>query len=213
MAHLDLLSRSLCGAAACQLTSIVPLAPLDRLLSTCFRYHSLVLDVSWVKVYKLDLSSAMFCIYSALLCDTYYERDERASRSWTIFSRRENRLSEPTWYARCHPIGSKGHGGDVCIHRPAVFRLNKSLSFRFFFGKSMLALVPLYRPFFHSHCCLFLPRDVFYSICVPWSYDVPTKGFSRSTMSFLRYIIFTYSWKFFVIYIYIYIYIRYYEIF
>jgi len=79
MAHLDLLSRSLCGAAACRLTSIVPLALLDRLLSICFRYHSLVLDVSWVKVHKLDLSSATFCIHSASLCDTYYERDKRAS--------------------------------------------------------------------------------------------------------------------------------------
>lgn len=132
----------------CRLTSIVPLAPLDRLLSTCFRYHSPVLDVSWVKVHKLDLSSAAFCIRSASLCDTCYERDVRASRNRTILSRRENRLSKATRYARCHPIGSKGHGGDVCIHRPAVFRSNKSLSLRFFFGKSMLALVPLYRPFF-----------------------------------------------------------------
>lgn len=155
MAHLDLLSRSRCGAAACRLTSIVPLAPLDRLLSTCFRYHSPVLDVSWVKVHawsKLDLSSAAFCIRSAPLrfAMPYYIRDERASRGRTILSPRENRLSEATRYARCHPIGSEGHGGDVCIHRPAVFRLNKSLSLRFFFGKSMLALVPLYRPFFRS---------------------------------------------------------------
>lgn len=150
MAHLDLLSRSRCGAAACRLTSIVPLAPLDRLLSTCFRYHSPVLDVSWVKVYKLDLSSAAFCIRSVSLCDIYYERDEHASCSRTILSRCENRLSKTTRYARCHPIGSEGHGGDVCIHRPAVFRLNKSLSLRFFSGKSMLALVPLYRLFFRS---------------------------------------------------------------
>lgn len=141
MAHLDLLSRSRCGAAACRLTSIVPLAPLDRLLSTCFRYHSSVLDVSWVKVYKLDLSSAAFYIRSVSLCNTYYERDERTSRSRTILSRCENRLS--TRYARCHPIGFEGHGGDVCIHRPTVFRLNKSLSLRFFSGKSMLALGPL----------------------------------------------------------------------
>lgn len=149
MAHLDLLSRSRCGAAACRLTSIVPLAPLDRLLSTCFRYHSSVLDVSWVKVHELDLSSSAFCIRSASFRDTY-ERNERASCSRTILSRHENRLSEAIRYARCHPIGSEGHGGDVCIHRPAVFRLNKSLSLRFFFGKSMLALVPLYRPFFRS---------------------------------------------------------------
>lgn len=150
MAHLDLLSRSRCGATACRLTSIVPLAPLDRLLSTCFRYHSSVLDVSWVKVHKLDLSSTRFASVLLRFAIFTTKRDKRASCSQTILLRRENRLLEATRYARCHPIGSERHGGDVCIHRPAVFRLNKSLSLRFFFGKSMLALVPLYRPFFRS---------------------------------------------------------------
>lgn len=73
--------------------------------------------------------------------------------------------------ARCHPVGSKGHGGDVCIHRPAVFRSNKSLSLRrFFFGKSMLALVPLYRPFFR----LLLPFSPETSFILPVFLELTT---------------------------------------
>lgn len=42
---------------------------------------------------------------------------------WTIVPLRSYKLLRRT---RCHPIGSKERGGDVCIHRVAVFRSNKS---------------------------------------------------------------------------------------
>ena len=151
MAHLDLLSRSRCVPADIYCPLGTPGPTIIHLLRV-----PLVLDISWVKVQKIDPSFSAFCIRFVSLCNISHERDERALRNRTILSRCENRLLETTRYARCHPIGSKGYGGDVCIYRPAVFRLNKSLSLRFFFGKSMRALVSsscIVRSF--AHCCFF----------------------------------------------------------
>lgn len=154
MAHLDLLSRSRRGAAAYRLTSIVPLAPLDRPLSTCFRYCSAVLDVSWVKVH--DGTSGLSVVVAAVLCIRFATRSRRRRRRrrrrWRrrapscvtgtgqFFRSARKPAPEATRHARCHPIGSEGRGGDVCIHRPAVFRSNKSSSrVSSSTGKSMLA--------------------------------------------------------------------------
>lgn len=202
MAHLDLLSRSRCVPADIYCPLGTPGPTIIHLLRV-----PLVLDISWVKVQKIDPSFSAFCIRIVSFCNTSYERDEGALRSRTILSRCENRLSEATRYARCHPIGSKGHGGDVCIHRPAVFRLNKSLSLRFFFGKSMRALVSsscIVRSF--AHCCLFFPRDtsLFYSVCFLILRRAYKRILTLDDSSFLRCTtIFTCLWKFFVIYIYV----------
>lgn len=138
-----------------RLTSIVPLAPLDRPLSTCFRYCSPVLDVSWVKVY--DGTPGLSVVVAVVLCirfATRLRRRRRRNRRWQapscvtgtgqFFGGARKPAPEATRHARCHPIGSEGRGGDVCIHRPAVFRSNKSSSrVSSSPGKSMLVPPPV----------------------------------------------------------------------
>lgn len=153
---------------AYRLTSIVPLAPLDRPLSTCFRHHSLVLDVSWVKVHEPGSVRAPFAICIRVLClatpTTRWANARHADG--TILSRRGNRLPEATRHARCHPIGFVGRGGDVCIHRPTVFRSNKSSSLSLLREANALALgSPCIVRFFRSPPRS-SPGNVFYSVCV-----------------------------------------------
>lgn len=150
MAHLDLLSRSRRGAAAYRLTSIVPLAPLDRPLSTCFRYCSPVLDVSWVKVHDgnpwLVRRRCRRALHPFRYAITKKKKEETSAfvrHAGQFFRGARKPAPEATRHARCHPIGSEGRGGDVCIHRPAVFRSNKSSSrVSSSPGKSMLAAGP-----------------------------------------------------------------------
>lgn len=176
MAHLDLLSRSRRGAAAYRLTSIVPLAPLDRPLSICFRCRSPVLDVSWVKVRESGLSAAAVRAFRPRRFARYPPQGRR-----TCVARADNsfasRLPKATRHARCHPIGSEGRGGDVCIHRPAVFRSNKSSSLCFFFAPGSQCL-----PW--SPCVVRsplsapppLPGDVFYFF---WCFLILRRAYSE----------------------------------
>lgn len=127
MAHLDLLSRSRRGVRVHRLISIVPLPPLDQpfnRLASATGCSSLPIAGSRS---ARETPAARTGVRPSFR-EFVSRRTARASFSnvSTILSPPRNRLLRATRRARCHHIGSKGRGGDVCIHRPAVFRSNKS---------------------------------------------------------------------------------------
>lgn len=198
MAHLDLLSRSPPQCLRYRLTSIVPLAPLDRPLSTCFRYCPAVLDVSWVKVHghAVTVRRRAFASASHRVDHRRESRGEAAEArhhvaGTILLPRARAKETGSRGDTTTRPLSpyrlSEGRVGDVCIHRPAVFRSNKSSSRRFFLSRGSQCSPPgrttaPFPPFVssaHRRSSPLPGGDVFYSVCIPRSYDVRTERVSR----------------------------------